>query len=118
RLTANFQETAIQLAVILIPALAIWIFQRRRAAAGEFRESRGVAFYRSSLRLMIKHRYAFCIAGFISVVVAAVLLTGISKDFLPETDEGSILYMPSTLPGLPNREAGWVLQQMDKKLKS
>src|SRR5207249_9445697 len=39
------------------------------------------------------------------------------KDFLPETDEGSILYMPSTLPGLPNREAGWVLQQMDKKLK-
>ncbi len=25
--------------------------------------------------------------------------------------------MPSTLPGLPTREAGWVLQQMDKKLK-
>ena len=29
-----------------------------------------------------------------------------------------ILYMPTTLPGLPNREAGWVLQQMDKKLKA
>jgi Cu(I)/Ag(I) efflux system membrane protein CusA/SilA len=26
--------------------------------------------------------------------------------------------MPTTLPGLPNREAGWVLQQMDKKLKA
>jgi copper/silver efflux system protein len=25
--------------------------------------------------------------------------------------------MPTTLPGLPTREAGWVLQQMDKKLK-
>src|SRR5206468_2929485 len=33
-------------------------------------------------------------------------------------DEGSILYMPTTLPGLPNREAGWILQQMDKKLKA
>jgi Cu(I)/Ag(I) efflux system membrane protein CusA/SilA len=118
RFTANFRETAAQLAVILIPALAIWLFQRRRATPGDFHESRGVAWYRSSLRLMIKHRYAFCIAGFISVVIAAILLTGISKDFLPETDEGSILYMPSTLPGLPNREAGWVLQQMDKKLKA
>ena len=26
--------------------------------------------------------------------------------------------MPTTLPGLPNREAGWILQQMDKKLKA
>jgi Cu(I)/Ag(I) efflux system membrane protein CusA/SilA len=26
--------------------------------------------------------------------------------------------MPTTLPGLPTREAGWVLQQMDKKLKA
>jgi Cu(I)/Ag(I) efflux system membrane protein CusA/SilA len=26
--------------------------------------------------------------------------------------------MPTTLPGLPNREAGWVVQQMDKKLKA
>jgi len=37
---------------------------------------------------------------------------------MPDTDEGAILYMPTTLPGLPNREAGWVLQQMDKKLKA
>ena len=26
-------------------------------------------------------------------------------------------YMPTTLPGMPSREAGWVLQQMDRKLK-
>src|SRR5262245_52986296 len=36
---------------------------------------------------------------------------------MPEMDEGSILYMPTTLPGLPAREAGWILQQMDRKLK-
>src|SRR6185503_4257608 len=36
----------------------------------------------------------------------------------PEMDEGSILYMPTTLPGLPSREAGWIVQQMDRKLKS
>ena len=37
---------------------------------------------------------------------------------MPEMEEGSILYMPTTLPGLPSKEAGWILQQMDKKLKA
>ena len=29
-----------------------------------------------------------------------------------------MLYMPTTLPGIPAREAGWILQQMDRKLKA
>src|SRR5437667_1416900 len=106
-----------QFALVVTAAMLIWIFQRQRTASEDFGESRAVAWYRSALRLMIRYRYAFTGAGLVAVVAAAFLLTGIGKDFLPETDEGSILYMPSTLPGLPNREAGWVLQQMDKKLK-
>src|SRR2546427_11049639 len=106
-----------QLGVAGTVMMLMWIFQRQRPAAEDFGESPAVARYRSALRLMIKRRYAFTGAGLIAVLAAAFLLTGIGKDFLPETDEGSILYMPSTLPGLPNREAGWVLQQMDKKLK-
>jgi Cu(I)/Ag(I) efflux system membrane protein CusA/SilA len=45
-------------------------------------------------------------------------MTGFQKDYMPEMDEGSILYMPTTLPGLPSREAGWIVQQMDRKLKA
>src|SRR5437899_5479260 len=117
RFAGDFTEQMEQLALVVTAAMLIWIFQRQRLAVEAFGESRAVARYRSALRLMIKHRYAFTGAGLIAVIAAAFLLTGIGKDFLPETDEGSILYMPSTLPGLPNREAGWVLQQMDKKLK-
>jgi Cu(I)/Ag(I) efflux system membrane protein CusA/SilA len=117
RFAGDFTEKIEQLAVVVVAAIGIWMFQRRRTSSENFGESRGVAWYRSALRLMIKHRYAFTGAGLIAVIAAAFLLTRIGKDFLPETDEGSILYMPSTLPGLPNREAGWVLQQMDKKLK-
>ena len=117
RFAGDFTEQMEQFALVVTAAMLIWIFQRQRPAVEDFGESRAVARYRSALRLMIKHRYAFTGAGLIAVIAAAFLLTGIGKDFLPETDEGSILYMPSTLPGLPNREAGWVLQQMDKKLK-
>ncbi len=117
RFAGDFTEQMEQLALVVTAAMLIWIFQRQRPPVEDFGESRAVARYRSVLRLMIKHRYAFTGAGLIAVIAAAFLWTGIGKDFLPETDEGSILYMPSTLPGLPNREAGWVLQQMDKKLK-
>ena len=117
RFAGDFREQMIQVAIVITAGLVIWIFQRQRTGSEEFGESRAVARYRSALRLMIRYRYAFTGAGLVAVVAAAFLLNGIGKDFLPETDEGSILYMPSTLPGLPNREAGWVLQQMDKKLK-
>src|SRR6185503_6992930 len=52
------------------------------------------------------------------LIPAAIMLRNFPRDFLPEIDEGSILYMPTTLPGLPNREAGWIVQLMDKKLKA
>ena len=47
-----------------------------------------------------------------------IVMAGFQKDYMPEMEEGSILYMPTTLPGLPSKEAGWILQQMDKKLKA
>jgi copper/silver efflux system protein len=74
--------------------------------------------YRRSLIKMIDHRYAFTGVGLAILISAIFLVRSIGKDFLPDTDEGSILYMPSTLPGLPSREAGWILQQMDGKLKA
>ena len=53
------------------------------------------------------------------LIPGAFLLDGIpEKTSCRKSDEGSILYMPTTLPGLPNREAGWIVQQMDKKLKA
>jgi Cu(I)/Ag(I) efflux system membrane protein CusA/SilA len=66
----------------------------------------------------IRHRYAFVATSAALLVGAVVVMLGFQKDYMPEMDEGSILYMPTTLPGLPSREAGWILQQMDKKLKA
>ena len=67
---------------------------------------------------MIRYRYAFVGASAVLLVVATVVMFGFQKDYMPEMDEGSILYMPTTLPGLPSREAGWIVQQMDRKLKA
>ena len=66
----------------------------------------------------IRHRYAFVGLSAALLVAAAIVMAGFQKDYMPEMEEGSILYMPTTLPGLPSKEAGWILQQMDKKLKA
>jgi copper/silver efflux system protein len=106
------------LTIFLLPPIVMWIFKRETLARRNFQESRAVRAYRSALTTVIKYRYAFTAAGLAALIPAAVILKNFPRDFLPEIDEGSILYMPTTLPGLPNREAGWVVQQMDKKLKA
>jgi Cu(I)/Ag(I) efflux system membrane protein CusA/SilA len=106
------------LTMLLLPLIVLWIFKRDSVARTDFRESVAIRAYRSALRRVIRYRYAFTAAGMLVLLPAAFLLTRFPKDFLPDIDEGALLYMPTTLPGLPNREAGWIVQQMDKKLKA
>ena len=106
------------LTMLLLPVIVVWIFKHDTLAKKDFRESAAVRWYRSALRAVIRYRYVFTAAGMLVLIPAAILLARFPKDFLPDIDEGAILYMPTTLPGLPNREAGWIVQQMDKKLKA
>jgi Cu(I)/Ag(I) efflux system membrane protein CusA/SilA len=106
------------LTLLLLPLIVLWIFKRDQTARRNFQESAAVRAYRGALTTVIRYRYVFTIAGLLTLVPGALLLTRFPKDFLPSVDEGAVLYMPTTLPGLPNREAGWVVQQMDKKLKA
>lgn len=62
----------------------------------------------------------------VRVIMTAVLVFALSmplffvigKEFMPPLNEGSILYMPTTLPGISVTEAGKLLQVQDKILKS
>ena len=108
------------LTLFLLPAVIVWVFNRPAAApvSPAPRESAFVRGYRSALLWTIRRRYAFVGVSTALLLVAVVVMTGFQKDYMPEMEEGSILYMPTTLPGLPSREAGWIVQQMDRKLKA
>ena len=115
----EFRFEIYQLGAFIVAIVLVWVLMRRSSAAGHaYQHSRPVQLYAASLRWTIRHRYAFTGAGLLVVVAAVVLLRGFERDFLPDVDEGSILYMPTTLPGLPTREAGWIIQRMDKRLKA
>ncbi|WP_142501996.1 efflux RND transporter permease subunit [Klebsiella sp. 2680] len=61
----------------------------------------------------------------VTLTVAGLLLVAtlwplsrLGSEFLPQIDEGDLLYMPSTLPGISSREAGRLLQQTDRLIKT
>jgi Cu(I)/Ag(I) efflux system membrane protein CusA/SilA len=106
------------LTLLLLPIIVIWAFGRGTVKGHGRRELVFVDRYRHAVNAAIRYRYAFLGANLVLLLVAGVLFLGFKKDFMPQMEEGSILYMPTTLPGVPAREAGWILQQIDKKLAS
>jgi copper/silver efflux system protein len=106
------------LTLFLLPIIVVWVFKGRKVKPQGRRELAFVNRYRRLVNGAIRYRYAFLGVNLVALVAAVVLVGGFKKDFMPQMEEGSILYMPTTLPGVPAREAGWALQQIDKKLKS
>jgi copper/silver efflux system protein len=58
------------------------------------------------------------IAGAIALVAVTIpVYQKLGSEFMPPLDEGSLLYMPSTLPGISITEAQRILQVQDRILK-
>jgi len=64
----------------------------------------------------LRHRRAV-LAGALAVVLCAVpLYFRLGSEFMPPLDEGSLLYMPSTMPGISAAEAQKLLEGTDRIL--
>jgi Cu(I)/Ag(I) efflux system membrane protein CusA/SilA len=60
----------------------------------------------------------FVLAGAVAIVAATVpVYQRLGSEFMPPLDEGSLLYMPSTLPGISVTEAQRLLQMQDRIIK-
>ena len=74
--------------------------------------------YAPVLALALRHRAGLLALTVLLLASIAVPLQRMGSEFMPPLYEGTILYMPTTLPGISVTEAGKLLQQMDQKLKS
>ncbi|CAN5146461.1 CusA/CzcA family heavy metal efflux RND transporter [soil metagenome] len=104
------------LSVTLIPALAVLAI-RGRIRGDRSRLNRGlVAGYRPIVRLAVRFRWIVVALALIAVVSVALPYRSLGNEFMPPLNEGSILYMPTALPGMSITEATRVLQTMDREL--
>jgi len=77
-----------------------------------------IKLYRPVIHFVLKFKVATIIVALLVVVISFFPLTRIGGEFMPPLNEGDILYMPTTLPGISITKAKELLQQTDKIIKS
>ncbi len=107
------------LAVTLVPVLMGYFIRGRIPQERANPLSRIlIAVYRPALLLMLRHPF---MTLFVSVLIAASAIypyQRLGSEFMPELEEGDLLYMPTTLPGLSIGKAQELLQQTDRLIKT
>ena len=74
--------------------------------------------YEPVIRACIKWRKTTIAVNIIALLISIPLVMSLGKEFMPPLDEGSILFMPVTLPDISNSEVKRILQVQDKLIKS
>ncbi|MBI1780607.1 MAG: efflux RND transporter permease subunit [Sphingobacteriales bacterium] len=74
--------------------------------------------YEPLIRLCLKWRKTTIGINIIALLISIPLLMSLGKEFMPPLDEGSILFMPVTLPDVSNAEVKRLLQVQDRIIKS
>jgi len=116
--TSTFSMAAAALlAVTLVPLLLGYLVRGRILPEARNPINRGLHFLHSPA-------LAFCLKWRKSMLLLALILLGLSyyplsrsgSEFMPPLNEGDILYMPTTFPGISITKAKELLQQTDKIL--
>src|SRR5262249_13595051 len=73
---------------------------------------------RPVIDLVLRARLATVALAVIVLAATAWPVTHIGTEFMPSLDEGTLFYMPTTLPGLSVTKSAELLQTQDKIIKS
>jgi len=105
-------------AIIVAPAL-IMIFVRGKIHSEERHPiSRFLfKFYEPAVRFVLERPVAVILVSFLLILSIIPVARNLGSEFMPPLNEGSILYMPTTLPGISVTEAGRLLQIQDRILR-
>lgn len=74
--------------------------------------------YTPILKWCLKWRKTTITINIIALATGVVMMTRLGSEFMPPLDEGSLLFMPVTLPDVSNAEAKRLLQVQDKLIRS
>ncbi|MHB8696842.1 MAG: efflux RND transporter permease subunit [Sulfuricaulis sp.] len=107
------------LSVTLVPVLMGFLIRGRIRSEQQNPINRVLLrVYRPVLAWALAHPKTVIIAAATLIAVTAIPVHKIGTEFMPDMDEGDLLYMPTTLPGLSTGKALQILQQTDRLLKT
>ncbi len=107
------------LAITLTPALAVLFLKGRFVHEDKHFISRFLhIIYTPVVEFSIKFRYAVVAAAVLIVVLSIPIFLAIPSEFMPALNEGTILYMPTSVSGMSVDTAAEILQKQDTIIKT
>ncbi|MFA5957031.1 efflux RND transporter permease subunit [Hyphomicrobium sp.] len=111
--------SAALLSVTLVPALMV-IFVRGRIIPEEKNPINRalIAIYRPVIKGVLKAKTLTIVLAVLILAVSVWPVTKIGSEFMPSLNEGTLLFMPTTLPGISVTKSAELLQTQDRIIKS
>ncbi len=107
------------LSVLVVPALMVLFVRGRILPEAKNPVSRVLIWvYRPVIALALRFKAATLILALAVVALSLWPASKIGTEFMPNMNEGTLLYMPTTLPGVSVTEAGELLQTQNRIIKS
>jgi Cu(I)/Ag(I) efflux system membrane protein CusA/SilA len=104
--------------ITLAPLLMCWFIRGRITSEHRNPVNRLLLWvYTPLVKSVLRFRWLVVGMAIGGVLMTWPLFEKLGAEFMPPLNEGTILYMPTTLPGLPIQKAGQILQTQDRLLK-
>lgn len=107
------------LSITLVPALMILFVRGRIIPEHRNPVNRFLIWvYRPLIKIALRFKAATILAALSILIVSIYPAMRLGSEFMPTLNEGTLFYMPTTLPGLSITKAAELLQTQDKIIKS
>src|SRR5512139_692100 len=107
------------IAITLVPVL-MYLFMRGKMPPESANPVSGffIRLYSPVIRWVLKWKKTTIALNVLALALAVPMFVSLGSEFMPPLDEGSLLYMPVTLPNISITEAKRLIQVQDKVIKS
>ena len=107
------------IAITLVPVLMFYLMKGKMPPESSNPVSRFfIALYSPVIRWVLKWKKITILLNLIALGIAIPMFLSIGSEFMPPLDEGSLLYMPVTLPNVSINEAKRLITVQDAIIKS
>ncbi len=107
------------LSITLVPVLMGYFIRGRILPEEKNPISRAAVWiYRPLIERVLRHKITTVAIAIAVLALTIYPLSKLGSEFMPALDEGTLLFMPVTLPGVSVTKAAEILQTQDKILKS
>ncbi len=104
--------------ITVAPLLMVWLLRGKIRPEETNPLNRWlIRLYRPLVAGAIRARWMIILLAVLAVAGIVPLYQKLGSEFMPPLNEGSILYMPTALPGISITEATQILQQQDQLIK-